>query len=189
MAKHKSLLFGRKATGSIGGNICFTTWKGIGIAKEKPEPANPQTVAQMAIRNAFTANVDEWHNLERTVDDGAAYNVLAGRESRPMSGFNIYMSIYMKVHVDGDTLCYLVAGSATRVTTVVTVAATASEDIQYKAIIYNKNFVPVAEDTASAAAGVLSIPVTIPETVTEGYAVIIADAADNGGKSGLYSFD
>lgn len=189
MAKHKSLLVGRKATGSIGGNLCFTTWKGIGIIKEKPEPANPKTVAQMAIRDAFTVQVTEWHNLDRTIVDHIAYNVLAGRIAKPMSGFNAYMSIYMKAHVAGDDESYLVDGSATRVTTVVTVAATASEDIQYKAIIYNKNHVPVAEDTDTAAAGVLSIAVTIPASVTEGYAVIIADAVGYGGKSGLYEFD
>jgi len=189
LAKHKSLLLGNKATGSIGGNICFTTWKGIGIVKEKPEPANPKTVAQMAIRNAFSGIVDEWHDLDRTIDDSDAYDVLAGRQSKPMSGFNVFMSIYMDVHVSTNTLAYLVDGSATRVTTTVTVAATASEDIQYKAIVYNKNHVPVAEDTDTAAAGVLSIAVTVPASVTEGYAVIIADAVGNGGKSGLYSFD
>lgn len=188
MAKHKSLLVGRKATGSIGGNLCFTTWKGIGIIKEKPEPANPKTVAQMAIRNAFTTQVTEWHNLGRTIQDNIAFNVLAGRIARPMSGFNAYMSIYMNVHVDGDDEAYLITGSATRVTTVVTVAATASEDIQYKAIIYNKNHVPVAEDTGTSVGNALSIPVTIPASVTEGYAVIIADAVGYGGKSGLYEF-
>lgn len=189
MAKHKSLLVGRKATGSIGGNLCFTTWKGIGIIKEKPEPANPKTVAQMAIRDAFTTQVAEWHNLGRSINDGIAYNVLAGRIARPMSGFNAYMSIYMNVHVDGDTEAYLITGSATRVTTTVTVAATASENIQYKAIVYNKNHVPVAEDTDTAVAGSLSIAVTVPASVTEGYAVIIADEVGNGGKSGLYEFD
>jgi len=188
LAKHKSLLLGNKATGSIGGNICFTTWKGIGIVKEKPEPANPKTVAQMAIRDAFTLIVAEWHNLARTIADGEAYDVLAGRQSKPMSGFNVFMSIYMDVHVDGDTQAYHVDGSATRVTTTLTVASTASEDIQYKAIAYNSNHVPVAEGTDTAVAGVLSIAVTLPASVTEGYAIIVADTVGNGGKSGLYAF-
>jgi len=188
MAIHASLLLGRKVKGTIANSITFCSWKGIPIAKEKPEPSNPRTVDQLAIRAAFTAQVAEWHNLGRTIADSAAYNVLAGRDSRPMSGFNIFMGIYMDVHVLGDDEAYIIDGSATRVTTTVTAAGTASEDIQYKCIVYNENFVPVAEDTDTAVAGVLSIAVTVPASVTVGYAVIIADAVGYGGKTGLYDF-
>lgn len=188
MAKHKSLLVGSKCTGSIGGNLCFTTWKGIGIVKEKPEPSNPNTVAQQAVRTGFTANVDEWHDFARSIADAVAYNVLAGRDSRPLSGFNIFMSIYMIILEDGDDECYFRDGDATRVTTTLTFTADVNEDILYKCTVYNKDHVPVAEDTDTAVAGAISIAVTIPATVTEGYAVCEAAAVGYGGKSGLYDF-
>lgn len=189
MAIHKSLLLGPGVKGTIGKQITFSKWKGISIAKTMPIPSNPNTAAQQGVRNAFKALVTEWHNLGRTIVDAEAYDVSAGRDSRPMSGFNLFVSIYMLVHKDDDTEQFFVDGSATRVTTTVTVAATVTGDFQCKAVCYNKFFVPVAEATGTPTAGALSIDVTVPASVTEGYARIFSDNAGYGGSSGHYAFD
>ncbi|GAH19399.1 unnamed protein product, partial [marine sediment metagenome] len=118
-----------------------------------------------------------------------AYDVSASRDSRPMSGFNLFVSIYMLVHKADDTEQFFIDGSAIRVATVVTVAATVTGDFQCKAVCYNKFFVPVAEDVGDPVAGALSIEVTIPAAVEEGYARIFSDFAGYGGSSGHYYFN
>jgi len=54
MAKTKAPLLGFGASGQIGKTIVFGTWKGVGYARQHVIPSNPQTAEQSLTRNAFS---------------------------------------------------------------------------------------------------------------------------------------
>ncbi len=188
MAVHKSLLAGPGARGSVGNQFTYANWKGIPVLKVKPFPANPKTAKQTTVRNNFSAEVTEWHNAGRTDNDGIAYNVLATRDSRPMSGFNKFMSIYRTVFGTGDTQQYIRHGDATRVGTTLTVLGDSNENEELKISVYTKSFKFITSAVVTPVAGSFTKDITLAAGIEDGYAIIESNAALYGGQSGYYEF-
>lgn len=96
MAKTKGPLFGLGASGQLGKTIVFSSWKGIGVAREYVKPSNPKTGLQDAQRANMTAAVTAFHDAHFTVVDMTAWARLAGIQSKVMSGFNVFTKIFVQ---------------------------------------------------------------------------------------------
>lgn len=69
MAKVYMPLLGGRASGSIAKSVTFTSWRGINIARQRVDPANPRTVAQTSQRDLFTYCVTLWSRLPVEIQD------------------------------------------------------------------------------------------------------------------------
>ena len=63
MAKVKAPLLSMRASGSIGKNIVFASWRGVPYTRQHVIPANPQTTEQGLTRNAFKWLNDLFRNF------------------------------------------------------------------------------------------------------------------------------
>ena len=72
MAKVTGPLMSMAASGSIGGTLTFATWVGRAYVRNLVIPSNPQTLIQMAVRNAFSAlgKANAWAGRTMLVGDG-----------------------------------------------------------------------------------------------------------------------
>jgi len=75
-------------SGKTAGTV-FSKWKGRNYVRKLVTPANPQTVAQMAVRNSLARLVYCWRQFEDQVKDWL--DVCASE--RRMSGYNLFMSL------------------------------------------------------------------------------------------------
>ena len=92
MARLNGPLFSLGASGKLADALVYGSWKGIKTVRQYVIPANPQTAGQVAQRALVTAAVSAWKNYFTDAEAQAAWDRHALNESRPMSGFNSFMS-------------------------------------------------------------------------------------------------
>ena len=63
MGKTTGPLLSLRASGTIAKTLTFSAWRGISYARQCVTPANPQTTAQMSIRNVFSWLSAAWKML------------------------------------------------------------------------------------------------------------------------------
>jgi hypothetical protein len=188
MARHNSLVLGPAASGTIGDQLTFSQWKGIPVCKTKPIPSNPNSAGQQLVRANWTALITEWHHADRTGADKVAFNVLAGRDSRALSGFNEFVSKYRDIYTLGSVGTFIRNGSAIRAVLNLTVAGKGSANKNIKITVVNDKFTYLTQDTDAIAAGVFSKVVVLPAGTTKGYAIVECTDAGFEGISGYYYF-
>lgn len=94
MAKLKGPLFSLSATGAIGKTLVYFGWKGLKVARQWVQPANPQTAAQVTQRGYLTEAVAKIHYCEALAagmldeDDQVAYSRWGSLYSTPRTWFN-----------------------------------------------------------------------------------------------------
>jgi len=93
----KAPLLSLGASGQFGKAIVFGTWKGLKVARQHVDPANPNTADQQTQRTLVTDQVAAWKNYFTGAEGRAAWNRSALNDSRPMSGFNKFMSEAMLI--------------------------------------------------------------------------------------------
>ena len=101
MAKVRGPLYSISASGQIAQAMVFAHWKGIPWVREQFIPQNPKTAGQVAQRLIFTQGVTRWHGL--TDDQKTLWQTGIERKGYTMSGFNYFMSEYIKSMVAGTT--------------------------------------------------------------------------------------
>lgn len=101
MAIVRGPLFSIDARGAIADAIVFGSWKGIPWVREHFIPQNPKTDDQIAQRLIFTQGVTQWHTLSDA--QKILWQTGIERKGYRMSGFNYFMSEYIKSMVAGTT--------------------------------------------------------------------------------------
>ena len=101
MAKVSGPLYSIAARGKIGNAMVFGAWKGIAWVRRQFIPQNPKSTEQVAHRLIFSQAIDGWHGT--TADQKTAWQTGIERKGYTMSGFNYYVSEYIKDMVAGDT--------------------------------------------------------------------------------------
>ena len=77
------------ASGSLGGAMVFSKWKGRNYVRSLVKPANPKSALQVAMRSMWKFTSQDWKNISS--NDQADWNDLA--EQGVYSPFNAYMSV------------------------------------------------------------------------------------------------
>lgn len=101
MAKLIAPLFSFSARGQLAKTLVYSGWKGIDDVRSYVIPANPQTADQQQQRSYFTDGVDAWHNTGLVSDDVTSWNRYAGVQSRPQSGFNLFVANVIRLRQAG----------------------------------------------------------------------------------------
>lgn len=101
MAKVRGPLYSIDARGVIADAMVFGGWKGIPWVREQFYPQQPRTVDQVAIRTIFTQAVTRWHDLTDAQKTGWQTGI--ERKGYRMSGFNFFVSEYIKSMRAGET--------------------------------------------------------------------------------------
>jgi len=123
MAKLTGPMFGLTARGKLANTLVYSNWKGVPYTRKWLVPANPNTSAQQAQRGYLASALADWHAISWGTGDKPAYDRWAAYGSKPMSGFNKYVSEYLKVKVAGndwDKVRGLVAVDVTATTATLT---------------------------------------------------------------------
>lgn len=94
MAKLRGPLMSIDARGKFADAIVYGGWKGISWARVQFTPQNPQTALQDAIRLIFSQGVNGWQ--EKLTADKLLWDVAVTPKGLTMSGFNYFMSEYIK---------------------------------------------------------------------------------------------
>lgn len=111
MARVSGPLMSLDASGKFADTLVASIWKGRNYMRKYVIPANPKTAAQTAHRGTFSDAVAGWHNLPETDDDitsdtlqtsTEAWNQAAGDCSPPISGFNYFVSSWIKQSAESD---------------------------------------------------------------------------------------
>jgi len=84
---------GDEYSGTIGKSRVYAKWKGIQYARKYVIPSNPQSPAQMAIRNSFTAAVDRTHTWNAYQKEAYKYEA----SGQPLTWFNLFISDWQKM--------------------------------------------------------------------------------------------
>lgn len=92
MAKVFGPLLSLSASGQIAKTMVATRWKGIKVMRQFVIPANPQTAAQTAQRDRMAVCVNAWRQFITPAIIRTAWDVMAGLQSKPQSGFNWFTS-------------------------------------------------------------------------------------------------
>ena len=90
-------LFSNDARGNVGKVITYSKTFGGNIAKRTPKRKDLPSDLQKAYREVYKAGKDEWKSL--TDEEKQVYIDMA--DGKPRTGFNMFMSEYMKNHA-GD---------------------------------------------------------------------------------------
>lgn len=101
MAKVRGPLYSISASGQIAQAMVFAHWKGIPWVREQFIPQNPRTAGQVAQRLIFSQGVERWHTLSDA--QKILWQTGIERKGYTMSGFNYFMSEYIKSMVAGTT--------------------------------------------------------------------------------------
>ncbi len=97
MAKVEKPLLSGNASGQIGKMLVFSRWKGIKDVRSYVVPSNPNTPKQQTQRSVMKSAVEAYGDADFYTDDVQALNISAGRESKPMSGFNYFVKRYISI--------------------------------------------------------------------------------------------
>lgn len=103
MAKLQAPCFSLGASGALGKDIVYGSWKGIDTVRSYAIPANPRTASQQTQRAFMTAAVAEWHAALYTALDAVAFNRWAGVAAKIMSGFNRLCREHINEGISGNT--------------------------------------------------------------------------------------
>ncbi len=146
MAKVQAPCLSLGATGSIGGILTFSRWKGIKTARQKSNPSNPNTVAQQAQRGIFASCVDFWRTTLTAAATKTGWNAQASQSGKPQSGFNAFTSNAVAIlrALATGSIATSIANSALNEDDVVLTAALAAID---------GGGVPAAAPSAARVAG------------------------------------
>jgi len=101
MAKVRGPLYSIDARGVIADAMVFGGWKGVKWVREQFYPQQPRTADQVAQRTIFTQGVTRWHDLNTTQQDD--WQRAIERKGYTMSGFNFFVSEYIKSMLLGET--------------------------------------------------------------------------------------
>jgi len=101
MAKVRGPLYSIDARGQIAQAMVFGGWKGIKWVREQFIPQNPNTVLQQAIRLIFIQSIEGWHTT--TAQQKIDWQTAIENKGYTMSGFNFYVSEYIKDMRAGET--------------------------------------------------------------------------------------
>jgi len=101
MAKLRGPLMSIDARGKFADAMVFGGWKGIPWARVQFIPQNPQTDLQVALRLIFTQGVTRWQG--ETAPVKADWQTAVETKGVTMSGFNFFMSEYIKSMRAGET--------------------------------------------------------------------------------------
>lgn len=93
MAKVTGPLMSMDASGTLGGAIVFSKWKGIPVVRQWVKPANPNTAGQQAVRAVFQKATQLYKALSGA-DVAAWARRAAGLK---MSGYNLLVKVYSAV--------------------------------------------------------------------------------------------
>jgi hypothetical protein len=89
MAKTTAPLMGFGAQGQLGKSIVHASWKGRTYTRRYVVPANPQTSAQMAVRNVFRFLSNTW----KVIDPGLQAPSNAGAKGQPVTPRNVFTKL------------------------------------------------------------------------------------------------
>jgi len=87
MARTKSPLWGLDASGSLGGEVVYSRWKGIKYARRHVVPANPRTAEQVRTRSVFAFCSAFWANAPALVHEPNE----AAASGRPLTDRNVFI--------------------------------------------------------------------------------------------------
>ena len=113
MAKLTGPLFSLGASGSIAKTLTFGKWKGIPTARQRVDPANPNTAAQQTQRGFMASGVAFWRGYLTGTDGKAAWNTEATASGKPQSGFNSFTSSAVKVSAEDPDASFVTGIEAT----------------------------------------------------------------------------
>ena len=88
-------VFGTKFNGAIGKTMIASSWKGKEYVKAYAIPHNPRTERQQKRRAVFAEAVKAWKRL--SLKEQRNLN----KEAKQMTGFNLYVSRYIKRKMAG----------------------------------------------------------------------------------------
>ena len=94
MAKVKGPLFSMDARGQIGKALVYAGWKGIAWVREWFIPQNPRDPLQVKVRAIWSLGVMRYQTIGAI--NKATWEVGAERKGKAQSGFNYFMSEYVK---------------------------------------------------------------------------------------------
>jgi len=189
LARHESIVLGPHPRGTIGGQITLSVWKGIGVAKIRPVPSNPNTASQQSQRNNFKSLVNEWHHEDRTATDKEAWDYRASKGSRPMSGFNNFIGVYRTAFKNGKTLDFLRGISVSLSGTTLSVTGKGSYDGAIKVYAFTPSGALITSADDSVSGGTFDVDLTLPSGITTGYVLVEYNVTNHFGTSGYYKFD
>lgn len=81
-----------EASGTIGGILTFSKWKGRPYVRTRVIPTNPKTAAQLAVRSVMKFLAQVWKDLDES--DQLTWNVLAA--DRKIAPFNAFTSFNLR---------------------------------------------------------------------------------------------
>jgi len=100
MARVVNPLMSFDASGSIGKALTFAKWKGRNYVKKWFKPANPNTVAQQAIRTVMANAKSYWDaGLVSATTENKALFATAG-EAEQISGWNKFVQAYIAANFE-----------------------------------------------------------------------------------------
>lgn len=186
MAIVKGPLLSLDARGQIGKALTFTGWKGLKTVRQYVVPANPQTTAQTTQRGYFADAITNWHATTWNTADYAAWEELAGIQTKPMSGFNVYVGKYANARRAGDNWnsIYGIATSAVGAagfTVEATGTGTNTYDIKYG----EKPNLLLNTQATTAVAGAISQAISGLDSGKKYYFQIVDTTAGEGALTGI----
>lgn len=109
MAKTSGPLLSLGASGTIGGALTFSKWKGIGYARQRVIPANPNSTAQQLTRGVFSNASNIWKGAPSLFT--APWDRFA--IGQPLTGRNAWMKEFVaRLRGEADLTDMLFAPSA-----------------------------------------------------------------------------
>lgn len=186
--KHTSLLLGKRASGTIGGEITASNWKGVPVLKTPSIPTYTNTAAQSAVRTDFQTLVAYWQGTTFSASDKAAFNKAATRSGKAQSGYNYFIGQYRKALALGDDPVYCHTVSAAVTPPNLVISASVTEDIDCIAKLYSNTMVFLGQYTGTAAGGSLTINAPTSDLTDTGFYELDHSEAGYLMKSGLYGF-
>lgn len=180
---------GQNASGSIGGTLTASNYKGIGVLKSKASPSNPNTVDQQTQRGNWRDLVTYWQSGLLLSVDQVAYRSLVSKTSLRMSGFNYFMKIYREVFANGDTAGYFNTYSESTVGANKEFVITGTEAVTGVVKVYTQSGTFVLSESENFAAPPTTTTIALTELPEKGYIQYIYTQAGTGGRSGYYYFE
>lgn len=101
MSKARGPLKSVNASGTLGKAMIFQNWKGIPRVKKYRKPTQPNTASQLDKRNLIRIAVSRWQTLTTFLK--SLWQTTIGKIGKTMSGYNYFLSEYIKSMVAGET--------------------------------------------------------------------------------------
>ena len=100
MAKVTNPLMSFDASGSVGNALTFAKWKGRNYVKKWFAPANPNSLAQQAIRTVMANAKLYWDAglVSATAENKLLFEAAGAKEQ--MSGWNIFVRAYVAANFE-----------------------------------------------------------------------------------------